>query len=131
MSWARAKFAAAMADSLESRAALLEAPPAVFAAPPLTCNPPALVVGRPTEVVYGTGGLGIDVATIPIVCIGPQEGEDVVDGLIATVRGVIAGDSSVGGAVQIVTAPSERNWRAVRIAGADLLAADVVLTVQM
>lgn len=131
MSWSRAKFAQALATTLEAAADTLELVPTVFAAPPLTLNPPALVVSRPQEVLYGTGGLGVDVATIPVVCVGSQEGEDMVDELIAFVRSVVAANVNVAGTVQVCFAPTERNWRAANIAGVPVLAADVVLTVQM
>lgn len=131
MTWERAKFAAALADTLTAATSSLEAPPSVFASPPMTLNAPALVVGRPSEVVYATGGLGIDVATIPVVCLANQLGEDAVDALIGFVRGVVAANDQLGGVVQIMTAPRESNWRAVNVAGVDMLAADVILTVQM
>lgn len=128
MSWSRATTAKALADALSSVASADYV--SVFNHPPLTLNAPALVVGRPTEVLYATAGLGVDNAQLPVICIGPTEGEDVVDGLIAIVRQVIAADPTLGGVVRVVTAPMERSWRAVRIGGADFLAADVVLQVQ-
>lgn len=134
MTWRRAVFSLALAEVLTEAAEAYpwDGPaPSVFAKPPETLNAPAVVVGRPGEVLYGVGGFGIDVATVPVVCIGPLLGEDVIDGLIAFVRATLADNDTVGGLVQIVYAPSERNWRAVRIAGADMLAADVSLTVQM
>jgi hypothetical protein len=133
MTWRRATFAQALAATLQAAADDYgEAPPpSVFALPPETLNAPALVVGRPAEVLYGTGGLGVDVATVPVICLAAMGGEDVVDALIAFVRGVLGDDPTVGGVAQIAYAPSERNWRAVRIGGADMLAADVSLTVQM
>jgi hypothetical protein len=135
MTWQRAKFAAALADTLQAASDTAEEAgelaPFVYAAPPQTLNPPALVVGRPAEVVYSVVAFSVDLATIPVVCIGPQEGEDMVDALIVFVRGVMQSDPTLAGMVQIVTAPSERNWRAIRVGGADLLAADVSLSVQM
>jgi hypothetical protein len=132
MTWRRETFSAALADALETAAAAMPSgAPTVFSQPPLTLNAPAVVVGRPAEVVYGTGGLGVDMATIPVICLGPLDGSDVVDELIAFVRGVVDGDAQLGGLVQMVHAPSERNWRSVRIGGADFLAADVQLAAQM
>jgi hypothetical protein len=128
-------FAAALADTLQAASDAAEdageLAPFVFGGPPQTLNPPAVVVGRPAEVLYSVASFSVDVATIPVICIGPQEGEDMVDALIAFVRGVIADEATLAGTVQIVIAPSERNWRAIRVGGADLLAADVSLTVQM
>jgi hypothetical protein len=132
--WSRAAFAAAMAASLATAAETWPgAPPAptIYPRPPGTLNAPAIVVGRPTEVLYGVAGFAIDEATVPLVCIGALEGDDVVDALIAFCRTVVDVDPQVSGTVQIATAPREQSWRGVRIGGADLLAADLVLTVQM
>jgi hypothetical protein len=118
--------AKALADALTGEAQGV----AVFDHPPLTLNTPALVVGRPTEVLYGVAGMGTDEAQLPVICIGPMEGEDVIDGLIGIVRGVVASNGTLSGVVRSVTAPMERSWRRVDIGGAKFLAADVVLQVQ-
>jgi hypothetical protein len=102
----------------------------VYGKSPNTVNPPAIVVGRPTEVVYATAGFGIDSATLPVLCVGPVDGEDMVDGLIAMVRAALS-DPSLGGAVQSVYAEAERNWHNLNVAGADLLQAEVTLIIQM
>lgn len=102
-----------------------------FDSPPLQLNPPAVVVSRPSEVLYGTGGFGVDVATLPVICIGPQTGEDMVNALLGLVRDALKADPRLGGLVAIAHAPSERNWRAVRIGGADMLAADLTVEIQM
>jgi hypothetical protein len=128
MTWSRALFAATAADMLK------EAPGVdtvnVFPAPPLTLNPPALVVGHPLEVLYGTAALGVDEATIPIVCVGPLGGEDTVDALLELVREVFAPGVMVDG-VQSCVVTAERNWGPARIGGAELLVANAELTVRM
>ena len=129
MSWQRAKVAAALADVLGA-AQTAEDTASIFAAPPETLNAPAIVVGRPIEVLYGTAGMSVDTATLPVVCLGASTGDDVVDGLISFVRQAIDANVTLDGAVPSCTVTSERNWRAVRIGGADMLAADVVVTVQ-
>lgn len=129
MSWRRALVAPELADML--KAAQGDADTAsIFSAPPETLNAPAIVVGRPLEVRYGVGGLGVDEADLPVVCLASAlSGEDTVDDLISFVRAAVLADPSVSGAVQRCTATGERNWRMVRIGGAELLAADVVLTI--
>jgi hypothetical protein len=131
VSWRRSLVAPALADML--KAAQTETDTAsIFAAPPETLNPPAIVVGRPIEVRYSVFAFGIDETDLPIVCVGPfYAGEDIVDGLVAFVCGAVMGDRSINGTVASCTASSSRNWRGVRIGGADMLAADVVLTVTM
>lgn len=130
MSWTRALVAQALAEVLKAAQAA-EDGASIFAAPPETLNAPAIVVGRPIEVLYGTGGLSVDTATVPVVCIGPSlAGEDTVDALINFVRQAVGANVTLNGAVRSCTVTLERNWRAVRVAGADLLGADVVLTVQ-
>jgi hypothetical protein len=130
VTWSRSTVAEALADVLGAEVAGDGV--AVFARPPLTLNPPALVVARPVEVLYGVAGLGVDEAQLPVVCIGPMEGEDVVDDLIAIVRAVVTVDPTLGGVVHLVTAPLERGWRAVTIGGqgSRYLAADVVLQIR-
>ena len=128
MSWSRALVAAALADALKA-AQWAGDTASIFPAPPETLNAPAIVVGRPVEVRYGVAAFSQDEATLPVICIGPATAEDTVDGLIAFVRGAVAADPTLGGAVPSCTATSERNWRALRIAGAELLGADVILTI--
>jgi hypothetical protein len=101
----------------------------VFDKPPATLNPPAVVVGRP-DVTYATAAYGVDQATLPVLCVGAVDGEDTVDGLITGVRAALA-EPSLGGAVNSCVAAGERNWRNVTVAGAELLQAEVTLTIRM
>jgi len=135
VSWSRALVAAAIADVL--KAAQDGTDPtgphdtaSVFAGPPETLNAPAIVVAHPTEVRYAVAGLSIDEATLPIVCVGSITTPDVVDDLVAFVRRVTMADPTLGGVVPTCSPTSERNWRGIRVGGVDLLAAEVVLTVQ-
>ena len=129
MSWARALVAGAVADVLKAAQSDTDTF-SVFANPPETLNAPAIVVGRPTEVRYNIGAFGIDEATLPVVCVGPSGGDDVLDALITFVRTAIGADVTLGGVVPSCIVTAERNWRPTRIGGADLMAADVVLSVQ-
>jgi hypothetical protein len=129
MTWNRATFANALAEAI--RSADTTATVSVFAAPPTTVNPPAVIVAHPSEVRYGVAALGTDESDFPVICVGTIGGEDVIDGLIALVIGATMDDPTIGGAVQSVAPEAQRNWRAVKIGGADYLAADVALSVRM
>jgi hypothetical protein len=106
-------------------------PPFIFERPPGTLNAPAVVVGRPAEVRYSEFALGIDFCEFIVVCVAAIDGDDDLAELIGWARSVIEPDPSLGGAVQTCVCTGERNWRAVRVAGADLLAAELVLEVTM
>lgn len=103
----------------------------VFDRPPATVNAPAVVVARVQSVSYGTPAFGTDLATLPIICVGGADQDDVVDGLKATVKAAIEADPSLGGAVQIARPTEERNWRNVNSGGVDLLAVDLMVDLQM
>lgn len=128
MSWSRALAAAGLADAFK---AADDGTTNIFPSPPMTLNPPAIVVGRPLEVRYAEAGLGVDAVELPVICLGPMEGDDVVDALITFVRSVVMADPSVGRTLRSTSPSLQRNWRAVRIGGADYLAADVVLNIEM
>jgi hypothetical protein len=127
MSWSRTDAVAAIVAALQQTMG-----EAVFvhAKTPQTINPPAIVVSRPLEVRYSSSAFSIDEASISVICVGPADGEDVVDGLITQVRQSFP-DPSLGGVVASCRPTVERNWRNVSIAGVDILQAEVVLTVDM
>ena len=125
MAWDRAPVAKALQAVLT---AALDATN-VYDRPPQTVNPPAVVIGWPTEVRYSAAGLGSDEARLPVICVAPADGDDVVSGLIQTVRDAIAGDLTLGGVVQSAVAAREHNWRAVAVAGIELLQAEVELAI--
>jgi hypothetical protein len=127
MTWSRGPFVAALVPALQ---ASLGDTVYVHPKPPTTLNPPAVIIGRPLEVVHSTAGFGVDTISIPVHCLGPLDGDDMVESLTAGVRGALA-DPSLGGAVQSVTGQADRNWHNLNVAGADLLQADAILTVQM
>jgi len=102
----------------------------VYSRPPQTINPPAVVVGRPDEVLYAMSAFGVDEASLPVLCVGPADGEDVVDSLLADVRAGLA-DPMLGGAVQSCVPALQRNWRNMTVAGIDILQAELVLTIRM
>lgn len=129
MSWDRAAAAKALAAELAAVLADVGDPATVYDRPPGTINPPAVVVGRPTEVRFSVIAPGIDEVLLPVLCVGPLDGDDRVADLIAAVR--LIDNTNLDGVVQIAYPTTERNWRQVNVAGADLLSAEVTFTVQM
>ena len=127
MTWSRTTAVPALVAALQST---MGETVFVFGKPPQTLNPPAVVVGRPVEVLYSTSALSIDEVTLPVLCVGPGDGEDIIDGLIAQVRASLT-DPRLGGAVQSCVASAERNWRNLVLAGVDILQAEVTLTIRM
>jgi hypothetical protein len=99
--------------------------------PPNTVNAPAIVISRPESVAYSTAAFGIDLVTLPIVIAGAADQDESVDQLRETVKDAIDANYNLGGVVQSCQATEERNWRLVNSAGIDLLAVDLMLTIQM
>ena len=127
MTWERAPAAAALAAVLTQ----LDDTVAVFASPPATLNAPAYVVGYTTRVDYGTPSFSIDLATQPVAaCVGLGE-VDRGDTMLAAAKAAIGADPSLGGAVQVARVTSQTNWRALNVAGADLLFGDLVIEIRM
>lgn len=133
MSWSRAKACQALYNVLATAAEQSPATPApaVYQRPPGTLNAPAVVIGRPAEVRYGQFALSIDDAELPVICLAAQDGDDDVDALLLLVREALAADVTLGTTVLSCTCSLERNWRMVRIAGSDMLAAELVLAIRM
>lgn len=127
MTWNRTAAAAAVTAALQT---VLGETVWVYERPPGTVNPPAVIVGRPTEVRYSIPAFSIDEATLPVTCVGPHDGDDLVDQLVTQVRASFP-DPSLGGVVQACWPVDERAWRQASIGGVDVLLADVNLTIQM
>lgn len=103
----------------------------VFPSPPLTLNPPAVVIGRAESVTYNTEAIGRDLSTLPVICLGPYVGNDgSVDALKGAVRDALETDRTFGGTVADGYVSEERNWRALTIAGVDLLAVDLIVLIR-
>jgi hypothetical protein len=134
MSWDRATAAKALANELANAPLVnplsTSAPATIFEQPPGTVNPPAIVIGWPIEVNFSVIAPGIDQATLPVACVGPFDGSDLVAELVANVRAGVV-DSTLGGAVQICYPTAERNWGQINVAGTDLFRAEVIFTIQM
>jgi hypothetical protein len=133
VSFVRATFAVALANALRAAAGTIDGPaPSVFDHLPETCNPPALVVGWPIEVAFSTAGLALDTAQVPVTCVGPlPNGEATVDALSGLVCSVLASDPQVAHTVHVASATRQSGWRKTTIGGADVTAADVIITVNM
>ena len=128
MTWTRTPVAAALVDVLS---AATSGTVTVFAKPPTTINPPAVIVARPTNVNYATASFARDEATLPVEICGSFDGDDTVDALRDQIRKAIDANPTLGGVVPSCTVTSERNWRNVTVAGVELLAAQIVLTILM
>jgi hypothetical protein len=131
MTWQRAPVAAALVTIL---AAVDDSVPA-FAVPPDTFNPPAYIVGYPRTVNYRTPQFGVDEAQLPLaVACGVAE-VDRVDDLLRraydALSAATATDPTLGGTVLLVDPGPQDNWRLLKVAGVDVLAADLLLRVLM
>lgn len=127
MTWDRAKAARALADVLE--AAVPRA--SVFPAPPATFNPPAFVVQFPQTVTFAQPAFGVDVTTWSVLAaVGADQAAE-LDELLAEAKAAVLLDQTLGRATQ-VTRPTElRSWRLLNVAGAEVLAAELVLETRM
>jgi hypothetical protein len=128
MSWDRVTCVTALQQAIQRQ---LGETLTVFVKPPQTINPPCIVIARPTEVRFGLVAFGMDEADISVACVAQADGEDVVDELTAVVRAAIGNDPTLGGAVQLADDNAQRNWRNLNIAGADIVQAEVALTIRM
>jgi hypothetical protein len=131
VSWDRTTAAKALYAVISEAAAEAGSTAVVYDRPPYSLNPPAIVVGRPVEVRFGQVASTIDEAEMPVACVGPVDGDEMVSDLIALVRSAVGHSSQLGGAVQVAFPAMERNWRPINVGGTDLLSADVVITIQM
>jgi hypothetical protein len=130
VSWDRGPVAKAIAAAVETAATAQSVEVSVFEKPPFTLNVPAIVVGRPSQVRYSVAGFSIDDVELPVLCVHGPDQDDAVSDLIALVRSSLT-DQTLGGVVQLCIATGERYWRNLKVAGADVLAAELVLTVNM
>jgi hypothetical protein len=87
---------------------------------------------RPQPVVYGTAGLGVDEATLPLAIVSGVEQENALDGLKQQAIKAVLADATLGGLVVNCWPTEERNWRNVTGAGGtQLLLCELILTVHM
>ena len=101
-----------------------------YSSPPLSLNVPALVVGYPETVELNTA-MGLDTATIPVVCVvGFADPPSRMGTLIAAARAAVSGDRKLAGAAALARLSSVRTMRADKVGGIDVLICDLVMTVE-
>ena len=121
-------MAAALVEMLTAATAELVT---VFAKPPATFNPPAIVIARVERVTFSLAALNVDDVSLPLMAIGPLDDDEGVSDLAETIRLAIRADPTLRGTVQAAWPYEQRNWRPVNVAGADLLAVEVAVSIQM
>jgi hypothetical protein len=126
MGWDRTAVSAALAEVL----AAIDPTVSVFASAPETFNAPAYVVAYPRLVLYANPTFGTDTATVPVmVGVGHLEA-DRADAMLADAKAAIEADVSLGGVVQTVRVTEQSGWRRLNVAGAEILAADLVCDIR-
>ena len=127
MTWNRKEAAAGIAQVLS----VADAAVSVFATPPETFNPPAYIVGYPRLVQYSRDVFGIDTATLPVmVGVSPNE-VDTGDALLVVAKDALEADLTLDHAVQGLRVLEQSNWRRLNVAGAEVLAVDLVVEITM
>jgi len=130
MTWRRREVAPAIVSVLAAVTYDGNAVPG-FAIPPETFNPPAYVVGYPTLVTRAVGGMGIDLAELPVAACGGPNDADRVDELLELAIAELEIDPSLGGVVLASKVRiAQQSWRRINIAGAEVLAADLVIEIR-
>ncbi len=131
MSWDRGAAADALVAVATAATAPLIPPATCLPKPPATFNPPTVVVQFPLTVTKHSPAFAIDVADLALlVAVGAPEGE-LLDQMLGLLDDAIQADQTLGGVVQVAKPTQWRNWRILTVAGADLLCADLALTIQM
>jgi hypothetical protein len=129
VSWSLVAVSEALAATLS--AALNPDSVTVFASPPTTLNPPAVVVSYPAPVVFGTRALGVDTAAIPVICaVGLTAPLSSLDALLESTRAALDADRKLGGAVKSCLVTELVDIRSASIAGIDLLAGYLSVSVE-
>jgi hypothetical protein len=127
MGWNRDDVAKALVPILQP----IDAQAKVFPDPPETFNPPAFIVGFVQSVDYDLAAFGVDMVQLPIAaCCGAGEVAK-VDAYIVAARDAISEDLTLGGVVHAAKPRAQNNWRRLQVAGAEILAADLVLEIRM
>jgi hypothetical protein len=120
----------AIAEALAAILSEIDATVPAFAQPPETVNPPAYIVGLDESVEFDVAGFGMDLARLPVICCaGPFETARVRE-LRDAAKAAVDADRTLGGLNAAVTGRSSRNPRLMTIAGAQLLALDLILEIR-
>ena len=126
MAWNRTAVSAALAEVL----AAIDPSVSVFPTAPETFNPPVYVVGFPRLVLYANPTIGTDTAPVPLlVGLAPNEPEQ-ADAMIAAAKVAIEADVTLGGVVHAVRVTEQAGWRRLNVAGAEILAADLICDIR-
>ena len=130
MTWMRQPMADTLALQIATYAGEMGLVTATFATPPQSFNVPAIVVSYPRQIRYSTVAFSVDDVELVVTCFGGMDSVLVVDTLADIVRQSVLSDPSIGSTVISAHPLEQLNWRAMNVAGADFLAADVVLAIQ-
>ena len=125
MSWSFGTSSVAVVEALEAALPSVM----IFDRPPATFNPPCVILGRPALILFNSPTFGVDLATWPLQCVVGLEQDDRLAELLADVAAAIDADPSLFGTVQSARAVSAQGWRALDIAGINVLAADLTLEI--
>ena len=126
MAWNRTAVSAALGAVLAG----IDPTVSVYPTAPDTFNPPAYVVGYPRLVLYANPTYGTDTATVPVmVGVGSLEA-DRADRMLADAKAAIEDDVTLGGVVQVVRVTEQAGWRRLNVAGAEILAADLICDIR-
>jgi hypothetical protein len=127
MGWNRTAVAAALGEVL----AAIDPSVSVFPTAPETFNAPVYVVGYPRIVIYANPAFGVDTATVPVmVGVGSLEA-DKADAMLGAAKSAIEADVTLGGVVQTVRVTEQTGWRRLNVAGAEILAADLICDIRI
>jgi hypothetical protein len=127
MSWKRADVAQALVPILQP----IDQQAQVFPTPPETFSPPALIVGFPVSVDYDMAAFSVDLVQLPIMAACGTGEVDKVDAYLTEAKTLLEADLTLGGVVHACKPRAQANWRRLNVAGADVLAADLMLEIRM
>jgi hypothetical protein len=127
MSYQRTPVAAALAELL----ATIDPNVAVFNEPPPTFNPPAIIVGYTRHVDYDLAAYGVDRADLPVaIAVGVNDTAR-MDDLANQAKKLINANPTLAGAVQAARVRSQEQTLLWNIAGAEIMAADIILEIRL
>jgi hypothetical protein len=104
-----------------------------FPDPPPSFNPPAYIVAWPTTVTYHAPLMGVDEATLPLLCAVAENQSARLDDLLNVARWALVNDPTLGGLLAngLVVVAAQRNWRILAdVAGARFLCAELTLEIR-
>jgi len=126
MSYQRTTVAAALAELLST----IDPTVAVFAEPPPSFNPPAYIVGYTRHVDYDAPSFGVDRTDLPVaVAVGVLDGAR-MDELLDAAKKAVNESLTLGGTVQSVRVRVQEQTLLWNIAGAEIMAADLIVEVR-